>query len=109
MRELIAEHEWLTAFLPPAYSADLNPVEGDMGARQTQSGQPRRGRPRPARSPRPKPLQTTSVPAQHPRRLHSGHRPALRQSDVSPAESSSPSAGSSVHGSATTVTRSVLI
>ncbi|MBP2056782.1 transposase [Streptomyces griseochromogenes] len=27
MRELIAERGWLTAFLPPAYSPDLNPVE----------------------------------------------------------------------------------
>ena len=27
MRELIAEREWLTAFLLPAYSPDLNPVE----------------------------------------------------------------------------------
>lgn len=28
MRELIAEREWLTVFLLPAYSPDLNPVEG---------------------------------------------------------------------------------
>ncbi|MER7780683.1 IS630 family transposase [Streptomyces sp. NPDC096191] len=28
MRELIAEREWLTIFLLPAYSPDLNPVEG---------------------------------------------------------------------------------
>ncbi|MEU2718367.1 transposase [Streptomyces sp. NPDC007205] len=28
MRELIPEHEWLTGFLLPAYSPDLNPVEG---------------------------------------------------------------------------------
>jgi hypothetical protein len=27
MRELIAEREWLTVFLLPAYSPDLNPVE----------------------------------------------------------------------------------
>ncbi len=27
MGELIAEHEWLTVFLLPAYSPDLNPVE----------------------------------------------------------------------------------
>ncbi len=27
MRELIAEHEWLTVFLLPAHSPDLNPVE----------------------------------------------------------------------------------
>lgn len=29
MRELIAAREWLTVFLLPAYSPDLNPVEGD--------------------------------------------------------------------------------
>lgn len=28
MRELIAEREWLTVFLLPAYSPDLNPVDG---------------------------------------------------------------------------------
>jgi transposase len=28
MRELITEREWLTVFLLPAYSPDLNPVEG---------------------------------------------------------------------------------
>ncbi|MFF9322636.1 transposase [Streptomyces sp. NPDC014735] len=28
MRELIAEREWLTVFLLPAHSPDLNPVEG---------------------------------------------------------------------------------
>lgn len=28
MRQLIAEREWLTVFLLPAYSPDLNPVEG---------------------------------------------------------------------------------
>jgi hypothetical protein len=28
MRELIAERAWLTVFLLPAYSPDLNPVEG---------------------------------------------------------------------------------
>ncbi|MET9388573.1 transposase [Streptomyces sp. NPDC002928] len=28
MRRLIAEREWLTVFLLPAYSPDLNPVEG---------------------------------------------------------------------------------
>ncbi|MFH9821635.1 transposase [Streptomyces sp. NPDC017230] len=28
MRELVAEREWLTVFLLPAYSPDLNPVEG---------------------------------------------------------------------------------
>jgi transposase len=28
LRELIAEREWLTVFLLPAYSPDLNPVEG---------------------------------------------------------------------------------
>lgn len=28
MRELIAEREWLTEFLLPAYSPDLNPVDG---------------------------------------------------------------------------------
>ncbi|TMV00280.1 IS630 family transposase [Streptomyces sp. DASNCL29] len=28
MQELIAEREWLTVFLLPAYSPDLNPVEG---------------------------------------------------------------------------------
>ncbi|MFJ9871046.1 transposase [Streptomyces sp. NPDC101165] len=28
MRELIAERTWLTAFLLPAHSPDLNPVEG---------------------------------------------------------------------------------
>ncbi|WP_373408212.1 transposase [Streptomyces sp. 13-12-16] len=28
MRELIAERAWLTVFLLPAYSTDLNPVEG---------------------------------------------------------------------------------
>ncbi|MDO0929980.1 transposase [Streptomyces sp. TG1A-8] len=27
MRELIAERKWLTVFLLPAYSSDLNPVE----------------------------------------------------------------------------------
>nr|WP_245766967.1 transposase [Streptomyces colonosanans] len=27
MRELIAEREWLTVFLLPAHSPDLNPVE----------------------------------------------------------------------------------
>ncbi len=27
MHELIAEREWLTVFLLPAYSPDLNPVE----------------------------------------------------------------------------------
>ncbi|MFE1198388.1 transposase [Streptomyces olivaceoviridis] len=27
MRELIADREWLTVFLPPACSPDLNPVE----------------------------------------------------------------------------------
>ncbi|WP_405608071.1 transposase [Streptomyces sp. NBC_00076] len=27
MRELTAEREWLTVFLPPAHSPDLNPVE----------------------------------------------------------------------------------
>ncbi len=31
MRELIAEREWLTVFLLPAYSPDLNPVEGGYG------------------------------------------------------------------------------
>ncbi|KPI29811.1 hypothetical protein OV450_7262 [Actinobacteria bacterium OV450] len=28
MRDLVAEREWLTVFLLPAYSPDLNPVEG---------------------------------------------------------------------------------
>lgn len=28
MQELVAEREWLTVFLLPAYSPDLNPVEG---------------------------------------------------------------------------------
>ncbi|WP_369362490.1 transposase [Streptomyces sp. CG4] len=28
MRELIAEREWLTVFLLPPYSPDLNPVDG---------------------------------------------------------------------------------
>nr|WP_308377953.1 transposase [Streptomyces sp. ISL-98] len=28
VRELVAEREWLTVFLLPAYSPDLNPVEG---------------------------------------------------------------------------------
>ncbi|MFJ8311456.1 MULTISPECIES: transposase [unclassified Streptomyces] len=27
MRELVAERDWLTVFLLPAYSPDLNPVE----------------------------------------------------------------------------------
>jgi transposase len=31
MRELIAEREWLTVFQLPAYSPDLNPVEGVRG------------------------------------------------------------------------------
>lgn len=28
VRDLVAEREWLTVFLLPAYSPDLNPVEG---------------------------------------------------------------------------------
>ncbi|MFG2716627.1 transposase, partial [Streptomyces goshikiensis] len=28
MRDLVTEREWLTVFLLPAYSPDLNPVEG---------------------------------------------------------------------------------
>ncbi|MFF2206282.1 transposase [Streptomyces sp. NPDC058145] len=51
MRELIAERKWLTVFLLPAYSPDLNPVEGVWA--NAKRSQPRRCRPRPPGSTRP--------------------------------------------------------
>ncbi|GAU71629.1 transposase, partial [Streptomyces sp. NBRC 110611] len=66
MRELVAEREWLTVFLLPAYSPDLNPVEGVWA----HPSQPRHRRPRPA--------QTPPAPARHPQRLHSRHRTPTR-------------------------------
>ncbi|MFF7976622.1 transposase [Streptomyces sp. NPDC007905] len=50
MRELIAEREWLTVFLLPAYSPDLNPVEGVWAHVKRSLANHRRRRPRPPAS-----------------------------------------------------------
>ncbi|MFD7626529.1 transposase [Streptomyces sp. NPDC059851] len=62
MRDLVAERSWLTVFLLPAYSPDLNPVEGIWAHVKRSLGQPRRHGPRATRNPRPQPTQTPSVP-----------------------------------------------
>ncbi|MFD8396521.1 transposase [Streptomyces sp. NPDC059680] len=55
MGDFVAEREWLTVFLLPAYSSDSTPSGacGHTCTHQTQPCQPRRHGPRPARTPRP--------------------------------------------------------
>ncbi|MCF2435907.1 transposase [Streptomyces thinghirensis] len=53
----MAEREWLTVFLLPAYSPDLNPVEWGRAHVKRSLANLRRRSPRPARSPRTQPTQ----------------------------------------------------
>jgi transposase len=81
MRELIAERAWLTVFLLPAYSPDLNPVER-VWAHVKRSLANLAVVALDRLEARPQPTQASSVPARHPRWLHSGHRPGTRRTSV---------------------------
>ncbi len=80
-RELIDAREWLTVFLLPAHSPDLNPVEGVWA-----HVKPSLANLAVVALDRLEPLSATgsndSSTARNPRRLHRRHRPRPRQPDL---------------------------
>jgi len=60
-----------------ARAAGVREATVSLGVRELESGEPPLGRVR-----RPQPAQAPAVPARHPRRLHSRHRPDPRRSSV---------------------------
>jgi transposase len=82
MGELIAEREWLTVFLLPAYSPNLNPVEWVWAhIKRSLANLAVVALDRLEALVRNR-LKRLQVPVRHPRRLHSGHRPDPRRTSV---------------------------